>query len=133
MKARQYAEALHLAAAHKDEAGMEQILERFRALLTERGHLRLLPAILRELEKLHVQREDPDTVHVHVATDADAQRYAEAIAKDVEALRASGHKHNLLVDDTLVGGYEVRTGGARIDRTYKRALLTLYNTLRTNA
>jgi F0F1-type ATP synthase delta subunit len=133
MKARQYAEALHLAAADKDDAALQELLERFRVLLRERGHTRLTPAILRELEKLEAQRQDPNIVHVAVAQKQDTQAFASEIQEDIAALDAAGQTQDVVVDETLIGGYEVRTGGGRIDRTYKRALLTLYNTLRTNA
>jgi len=132
MKARQYAEAIHLASQDKDEAGIEAVALNLHTLLEKRGHLRLLPTIVHELEKIHAQRKDPNTVEVHVARDEDVAALRDKIEVDKQALEATEHNQSVFIDETLVGGYEVRANGTRIDRTHKHALLTLYNNLITN-
>ncbi len=43
--------------------------------------------------------------------------------------RVSRESPTVVCDDMLIGGYEVRTEGSRIDRTHKRALVDLYSAL----
>lgn len=132
MKAKQYAEALFLATRDKDEAMLDRIATRFRSLLEEKGHLALLPAVIRELEKLFTQRNNAAELVIRVANTSDAETLKEKIIADIQSLGATALPTRVLVDETLIGGYEVRANGQRIDRTYKRSLLTLYTNLITN-
>ena len=132
MKAQQYAEALFLSSQNKSEEDVERIVLATIELLKEKGYIRLLPAILRELEKIQTRREETKELVVRVAQDSDVDAFKEQIQKDVETLAATSLPKKVISDNTLIGGYELRAKGARIDRTYKRSLLTLYNNLITN-
>ncbi|KKS84740.1 MAG: hypothetical protein UV60_C0015G0008 [Parcubacteria group bacterium GW2011_GWA2_43_11] len=132
MKAKQYAEALFLAARTKGDAELDSIASQFRLLLEKKGHLALLPAIVRELDKLFAQRNSGAEIVIRVAKLTDAETLRERIEADILTLNATHLEKRILVDETLIGGYEVRAYGQRIDRTYKRSLLTLYTNLITN-
>lgn len=132
MKAEQYAEAIILASQGKSEEGISHITERVVALMKERGHIALLPKVVREIERIQKRLERSAYCTVRVAQESDVFSMKDGIAKDVSLLEAESLPKKIIIDTSLVGGYEVRANGKRIDRTYKRSLLSLYNTLLTN-
>jgi|GEM_PF-741535 len=129
MKATDYAEALYRASLGKGDEDTTAITERLVAMLREHGHLALLPAITRELEKLIRRRQTDTEAIVRVAHAADVERYRERIAADLRTLDAVSLPLHTVVSPQVIGGYELRANGKRIDRTYKRSLLALYTTL----
>ncbi len=132
MKATQYAEALYIASRNKSEEEVLRIVTQTISLLKEKGHERLLGKVLLELEKIQKRRGGIDELLVRVAKDTDAEAFMNDIQRDAEVLGAASLPRKIVTDDTLIGGYELRAKGSRIDRTYKRSLLTLYNNLITN-
>lgn len=133
MKAQDYAQALFSATTDKDDASVDTILERFVELLRARAHLALLPSVLRELEKLSARMSARHTLQVAVANAEDGARFQARIEADSVALGAESLPKRIVLDPSLVGGYEVRARGQRIDRTYKRSLVELYHTLITRS
>ena len=129
MKARQYAEALYRAAHAHNAAGHDVVLERFITLVTERGHKRLLPAIVREYEKIVHERGTDEEVHIRVARTGDRTKHSARIERDLATLQVSGKPEYVVVDETVIGGYAVEANGTAIDRTYKQALADLYSSL----
>ncbi len=131
-KAQQYAEAIFQASRNKSEVELETVSVNTRALLERQGHVALLPAIVRELEKLTKKRKSSDEVVISIATKEDVNKFTESIVKDINKLNAENLSKRVIVDETLIGGYEVRANGERVDRTFKRSLLTMYTKLITN-
>lgn len=131
-KAQQYAEALFEASLNKDDVELERIVTNFRLLLEQNGHLALMGAVLRELEKLTKQRGSSAELVIRVTQSSDVETFREKIEADILTLNATQLPKKVLIDETLIGGYEVRANGKRIDRTYKRSLLTMYTNLITN-
>ena len=132
MKASEYAQALYLATENKTEEEIERIFQNLLRILKERGHSTLLTSITREYEKITERKEGHNELLIRVADSSDVDTFVSQIEKDTQTLKAGTLGKKVVVDDTLVGGYELRANGTRIDRTYKRSLLTLYNNLITN-
>jgi F0F1-type ATP synthase delta subunit len=132
MKAQQYAEALFLATRNASEEKLDAVAIRVVQLLDEKGHRTLLPAILRELEKINQKRGGLEETLIRVAKKTDATVFQSSIDTDIKSLNATQLPQKVEVDDTLIGGYEVIANGKRFDRTYKRSLLTMYTNLITN-
>ncbi len=126
-----YAEAYYNAATNKSPSEQEALAVKLRTILAERHHLRLLPRIIRELESIVRRRGTTQGAVVHVARMSDIEEYAVRIARDLRKIDSGESPYDVRMDDTLVGGYDVRANGLRIDRTYKRVLLELYGTLIT--
>lgn len=84
--------------------------KKFVAYLKKRGHLQLLPQVVRLLE-----RERPVTDVVVVSEEADVQEFT----KKFPGAR-------IVVDPKIVGGYAVTGKGKVVDRTYRTALVNLY-------
>ncbi len=132
MKARYYAEALFEASRGKREEDLDVLVQRITALLEERGHRALLPAIVRELEKLSITRGSKEELVLRVAKESDVEAFMVHIEKDIQTLEAQAYTKKICIDDTIIGGYELRLRGVSIDRTYKRSLLLMYTNLLTN-
>ena len=133
MKAKQYAEALYEATIGKDDADGDLLVSNLLTLLESRGHSVLLPAIMRELQKLTRERQSAQVSVIRVCRSADQEKFKDAISKDIQTLGASALPQHRIIDKTIVGGYEVKAFGKQIDRTYKRSLLSLYTNLITNS
>jgi F0F1-type ATP synthase delta subunit len=132
MKAQHYAEAVYLASKDANDVEIDALSSRLCALLREKGHMALLPAIVRELEKIQKKRGRLQETIIRVSKESDVLKFQTEIARAVREMNAMDLPQKVEVDDTLIGGYEVTAHGMRLDRSYKRSLLTLYTNLLTN-
>ena len=132
MKAREYAEAIYEASKGKSDKELDGILSNAYALLKKKGHTPILPIILSELEKIEKKRGDVNELVVTVARESDREKQSDLIEKDISVLNAENLKQRTVVDDTIIGGYELRAGGLRLDNSYKRVLLDMYSKLITS-
>lgn len=133
MKARQYAEALYRAAHAHNAVAHGTLLERFVALLQERGHVSLLSLIVREYEKIVHERSSSEEVHIRIARTGDRDKHGKRIEQDLKALGVTDRPAHVTVDETVIGGYALEANGISVDRTYKQALVELYSSLTNNA
>lgn len=101
----------------------EEFAKKFVAYLAQRKHLGLLPAILARVTKQGVQGHG---AIVTVARAEDAKKFASAIASELSSLNSDAGTYTVKVDDRAVGGYAVRGKGRLVDRTYRSALVSLY-------
>lgn len=101
----------------------EAFAKKFVAHLARRKHLGLLPAILARITKAGVQGQG---AIVTVARAEDAKKFASAIASELSSLNIDAGAYTVKVDDRAVGGYAVRGKGRLVDRTYRSALVRLY-------
>lgn len=129
-QATNYAQAFDLATRDKSEEEVASITSRLITLLKERGHIALYPSVVRAYERQSRRRTSSDTVLIRVAKPNDVQKFASSIAEDLRSVEAGQVAPQTVVDETAIGGYEVRAHGLRLDRTYKQRLLTLYDTLK---
>ena len=103
---------------------VDEVLVRTNALLAQKGHTRLWPAVLRgvlvELEK----RANDATPEVTVAKEGvvDKAKLVEVLA----ALAVQTEEVKTVVDPSLIGGFTVQYRDTVVDRSYKRALLDIY-------
>jgi F0F1-type ATP synthase delta subunit len=95
--------------------------------LRSRGHQKLLPNIVHELEK-RLTREQ-ESVKILFAREEDKIRYKENIQADLLEIAKEKEEQSQEIDEKLVGGYRVETKNILIDRSYKRALIDLYQKL----
>lgn len=117
---KEYAQALVNALAKgTDEA---TAVRNLLASLRERGRLKLLPGILRELK---ARKAAADGAVIEVA-----DRSGEDAA--LRAARAAGiEARDAIVNPSLISGWRARQGGRLVDRSGKRALLELYQNVTT--
>lgn len=112
---RAYAQAIFEVA----KKGMEprSIATRVNEILSERGHMALLPKILHALKHEGKRTARQHEVVLHVAKEAhgrSAQKEAGATPTRVE------------IDPSLIGGWVLTTPDSRIDASFRKQLLDLY-------
>jgi F0F1-type ATP synthase delta subunit len=100
-------------------AGLETVLVR-------RGHERLLPRIVRSLEREAARATHSDTPTLTVAKASDKD--TALVAALMKEMGVEG-KLSVVIDDTIIGGAKLRSGDTQIDATYKTALINLYHTI----
>lgn len=96
--------------------------EKLLSLMRTRGHLSLLPSIVKILENEPIEA----TVTLTVAHEADLKNFASEIKQALTELHGEGESQKIIVDPRAVGGYAIRSGSKIIDNTYRTALVSLY-------
>ena len=110
-----------LDSALRDGSG-ELFAKNFVTYLKKRGHYSLLPQIVERF----LRSGERKAGLVTVAKEEDAEKYAQSIAAGLSALGVEKGAYEVRVDDRAVGGYTVRAYGKLIDRSYRSALVQLY-------
>lgn len=122
MNAQMYAHALYRATRGKDEATQRAYTESLVTVLKKRGHESLLPAILASFTRATEKKGVKTVITVAREEDAaEAQRVLEEYATEFDTAQ-----HEVAVDDTIIGGYVIRGNDKILDRSFKSALLNLY-------
>lgn len=105
----------------------DEVLANLTKTLAVRGHERLhasiLQAVLRELTASRSNR-----TMVRVAQAADATTYKTAIATALSEL-ACEEEPQVVIDNTLIGGYQLEANYTRRDASYKTSLTNLYRNI----
>lgn len=120
-----YAQVIREVPEEKASAFVPRLL----AFMKHRGHLSLLPQVLRILEREPARSSIPTVV---VARESDARKFSSGIREALTKLglpREAGAEekaHRTLIDPRLVGGYSVRANSRIIDRSFRSALVSLY-------
>lgn len=114
--------------ASGEKASSKTFVDKLVSFMRARGHLSLLPEIVRILER------EPAAVSVPVVTVADKDSFTKFRSEIKDALAALGTESATVrevVDPRAVGGYSVRAGSRIVDTTFRSALVNLYqNTIR---
>ena len=134
MKAQWYAEALYGALEEvTTESDSKKVLARFRKVLSTRGHEKLLPFISRELDKILLREKSNKEVVLVTANTKSKGKWAHAYDHyEKEGTLPKGATLHEVVDETIVGGFQIRTKDTLIDGSYKKSLFELYRSVTTN-
>lgn len=128
---RTYAQALLEMLRGKALPEQEELFGRFVAYVKSRGHERLLPKIMRRLEAARSAAKSEFIVEVGRTNEI--EKYKEEI-KRLSKEYFSIEPTSPVVNESLVGGYRITGKSGRVDQTYRRKLLTLFeNILNTHA
>lgn len=130
MRASHYAKALYELTASKqlDEG---KLVSHFVDTIRANGDAHQLPRIMRAYEKLMAKTEKQKTIEVVSAKELSESDVAKLLKTDsFKKLLSPEHKKvSRRVDETLVGGAIVSVSGTRVDASYKRTLLDLYQSI----
>jgi len=130
MKASWYAEALYGALNEKSvktESDSKKVFSHFRKVLASRGHERLLPFVGRELEKILVREKNNNEVLLVTADGKNESKWSHAYDHyEREGIIKKSATRRDVVDETIVGGFQIRTKDTLIDGSYKKSLVELY-------
>ena len=110
----------HSYAALFREDSSKESLNRILSYMNFRGHMSLLPQIVRILER-EPKRVDATVL---VAREIDKNRYKKDIESSLTELGAMNHV--VEIDSTIVGGFIVRAKTRVIDRSFRRSLVSIY-------
>lgn len=125
------ATALLLAEKGKQGEELDKVVARLLELLRQHNKQHLLPFVVAEVERQSTALRSSRTM-LFVAAENDAATYKKQVHVLLQELAAPQEEDiATTVDPTLVGGFRLRSRGTEIDASYKRKLLSLYDTLLT--
>ncbi len=119
MLANTYAQLISTASK---EADVNTFLKKLFIFMKSRGHLSLLSQVVRILER--AEGSDTKAV-VSVRSAEDAKKYSDSIAETLKTLQGE-HSYKIVEDPRVVGGFSVRSGSQMIDKTFRKALISIY-------
>ncbi len=122
-----YAQALIRAALGKRAEEIDRIVSRFFDMLLARSELSLLPAIIEEVKK-NTGRNAMDA-EVRVVSQEDITNLSTDIEAAFLALGAAEEKRRITIDPTLIRGFVARAHGTQIDKSAKKTLLAMHQSL----
>ncbi|MFZ2303246.1 MAG: F0F1 ATP synthase subunit delta [Minisyncoccia bacterium] len=127
MKASWYAEALYGALEGKSESDGSQVLARFRAVLAARGHSAFLRFIPQELGKIIEREKNKNEVILVTADSKSLSKWVHAYDHyEKEGIIPKRATRRDVIDESIVGGFQIRANDILIDGSYKKSLVELY-------
>ncbi len=106
----------------------DDIFAKCQAYLERVGQARLYPRILAETQALLEKRNEATVPVLTLARPEDEKRLETEIQAGLATLKTSA-PYTTAIDDTLIGGFTLETGHRRLDQSYKRQLLALYQSV----
>ncbi|MEK7460127.1 MAG: F0F1 ATP synthase subunit delta [Patescibacteria group bacterium] len=134
MKASWYAEALYRALLEDKKANTKKEAEdatsRFLEIVRARGDAKLLKHIPDELAKV-IAREERDKEMILVTADAKSEpKWSHAYDHyEKEGMIPKDTKKRSIIDETIIGGFQIRNKKLLIDGSYKKSLTELYKNI----
>lgn len=122
MLAEHYAQALI-------ELGEKAHSERLILVLKKKGHLALLPSIVREYGKLSERQGRQEEGELVVARKEDIDELKTYIKEYAAHLETGFPSGRIVENPALIGGFVLRKGEHEVDASYRTRLLNLYNAL----
>lgn len=131
MKASSYAVALYRVIQDKkikNEVDTEKVLARFFEVVSARGDEKLRSKILKKYVAL-VELADKNNEMVLVTPDSKSEsKWSHAYDHfEKEGVIPEGAIKKTKVDETIIGGFQIRSKKILIDGSYKKSLIELYH------
>ena len=102
----------------------EQSLSGLREVLTRHGHMSLYSTILKNVLRTLLKSEKDTSARITLARTDDAQVYAADIKAFLADARATSHE--IIIDETIIGGFTARTTAMQRNQSYKESLASIY-------
>ena len=111
------------------EGGMTppSAVHKVRDLLVKHGREALLPRIARAFERIAARKRKAEGISLSVAREKDVKAAMKEAANYIANLGAGSAEAEVVVDDSLIGGWRLEGRGTLVDASFKKQLLTLYN------
>ena len=93
-------------------------------VLKSKGHLKLLPSIVAEFERILGLGRDTETMTITCARKEDFDKYRSELKNHLGHSDASFTEEK--IDETIIGGFILQKGETVVDGSYKKKLLLLY-------
>ncbi len=117
-----YAKALHSATLGLNREDTDERIKSFIEVIKSRGHEKLLPSILSSYEKKANQKDE--YVTLTVATERNLKEIKEEIENYSEEFSLQDLKTE--IDKSIIGGYVLRSQNNLYDKSFRKALIKLY-------
>ena len=120
-----YARALNELTKNRSSEDVGVIFSNFISTLKRNGHYKILPKILKALEFIYEKEKANDIELIVASKDQEAkfkpklQEFKKYFDEDAEVVTK--------VDDTIIGGFMIRSKSMVVDGSYKKALMDLYS------
>lgn len=128
MKSKEYAQALFDLGIKKG-ANPEGLVEQLLLLMRSRGHLRLLPSVLSDYERIAKDRSQRDGISVKIADEEDQGAALDKARALAESYGVEASNINVSTDDTLIKGYSLDGPSFRYDKSARRNLIEMYRSI----
>lgn len=125
-KQRIYAETLHSFFREHTDSENEAFFDKFVAYVESKKESALLPLILREVESLVAQEQKTGSTLV-VRDEQDAEKYKADLNQHADSFDISNITTE--IDETIVGGYILKSSTNMVDNSYKTQLVNMYHQL----
>ncbi len=102
----------------------EKAVKSVHTLLATQGREQLISKVGVAFGRLAARLSTRDRVQLSVAREKDAKH---AVKEAVEILKLKDGEMDVVVDETLIGGWRFESGDRLHDESYKHKLLTLYS------
>ncbi len=126
MHIRDYIQATHETILKTEDTS--RVLTNLKTYLEKRGLLKLHPRILRGVMEKVRKSERTEVPKVILARENDLKKHEHEIK---EALTKVGgtDRHEIHIDESIIGGFIVKGKNERVDTSYKSTLLHAYHRL----
>jgi F0F1-type ATP synthase delta subunit len=122
-----YAQALFDEVHKKKHESADTILKHLKGVLLRKGHQELLPRIAKALGAIEAKEVRKNSVKIAIA-----KGNGEVPKEFVSVFEKEGvPEYEPCQDENLVGGFVAKGKGFRVDGSYKTALLSLYQSLKS--
>jgi F-type H+-transporting ATPase subunit delta len=122
---KKYAQALDDLTKNKSSDDVNIIFSNFISVLKKKGHYTILPKILKSLENLK-QREKSDNIEFIIASKEQEDKFKPRF-DEFKRYFSEKAKIKTEIDETIIGGFIIKSKSIIIDGSYKKALMNLYN------
>ncbi len=126
MHIRDYIVATHQTLLKEGDVG--SVLKNLKTYLEKRGLMKLYPRILRGLTEKIRRVEKSSVPKVILARPHDEKKYTKEITEALSKLGVT-EKHEVHIDESIIGGFIVKGKNERADASYKSTLLHAYRRL----
>lgn len=111
----------------KEGKDTPNLLQDLMRVLKSRGHERLYPKILKDLEQTLTRHEKQRGVTITLASETAEGALRDELKKAAQSLGSD--TYTTVIDPAIIGGFVAEGGEKRIDASYKKSLLALYRSL----
>ena len=108
---------------------IETVLGNLRTVMTDRGHVKALPVVLRDVLRALEQGTTESTATITIARTSDEAALKVDIKSALTTLGAKSDTYTTLVDDTIIGGIIATYNHRQIDQSYRSKLSNLYQSI----
>lgn len=127
-KAELYAKTLHDYFSNHSEQESDAFLQKFYQFLEAKNEKSILKDVMKHVQKIDERAKAGTPTTLVVRDQEDAEKYRKIVESEHADL-FDFSAIETIIDENIVGGYQIMSETKMIDNSYKRKLIEMYNTL----